>query len=117
MDFVDISSLEQHGADLESKFIRGIITIIWPFSSSAGKASFLLADPDFRLRYRKGQVRIQLQGSAALAVAKSKLAIGDEVALGLKGARLVETEAGVSTPGKSVDLELRFGHILSLEVS
>src|SRR5439155_893474 len=59
-------------------------------------------------RNRKGQVRVQLAGSAAQAVARSKIAIGDEVTLSLNGARWVDPTPGLFTPGKSVDVELLF---------
>ena len=117
MEYIPISSLEQRRSDSDAEFIKGIVTLIWPFSSSAGKAAFLVVDPDFRLRHRKGQVRVRVQGAAALAIAKSRIAIGDEVSIGLRGARLVENEAGVSTPGKSVELELQFGHFMTMQVS
>jgi hypothetical protein len=116
MEYIPISSLEQIRSDAESKFIKGLVTLIWPFSSSAGKAAFLIADPDFRLRHKKGQVRVRVQGAAALAIVKSGISIGDEVSIGLRGARIVENEAGVSTPGKSVGLELQFGHFLIMQV-
>lgn len=116
MDCLPIASLEQRGPDFESKFIKGVVSLIWPYSSSAGKAAFLVADPDFRQRHRKGQVRVRLQGAAARAVAKSRFSIGDEVLLGLRGVKVVENDAGISTPGKSVELELQYGHYITMEV-
>ena len=115
MEFTPIASLEQlSGA--RSKYIKGIVTLVWPFSSSSKKVAFLVAEPDFRLRNSKGQVRVQLRGPASLAVAKSKLGIGDEVIFGLDGAQWIAAEPGVSTPGKSMELELLYKNILVLEV-
>jgi hypothetical protein len=115
MDIVPISSLEKLD-NPQSKQLRGVITLIWPFSSSTHKAAFLVAEPDFRLRSKKGQVRVQTRGPAAVAVANSKLGIGDEITLNLDRAKWVEAEQGVSTPGRSVELELVYGSYLDIEV-
>jgi hypothetical protein len=115
MEFIPISTLEGLSGT-QPRYLKGVITLIWPFSSSTKKAAFLLAEPDFRLRHKKGQVRIQVHGAAALDVAKSKLGIGDEIVLSLRGARLVRAEQDVSTPGKSVDVELIYKSVLSMEV-
>jgi len=116
-ELIPISSLENL-SDAKSKQIRGVITLVWPYSSSSRKAAFLVADPDFRQRKNKGQVRIQVQGHAAIAIAKSRLGIGDEVVFSLNGAQWVEPAQGeVSTPGKSVDLELLYKNVLKLQVS
>jgi hypothetical protein len=117
MEHLPIAALEQRDELTSSKSLRGVVTIIWPFSVSSRRAAFLLAEPDFRLRNDKGQVRIQFAGAAALELGKAHIGIGDEIVLGLAGARLVEREAGVvSTPGKSVSLELRFSSKLEMEV-
>jgi hypothetical protein len=115
MEIVPIASLERLN-NPETKQIRGIITLVWPFSSSTEKAAFLACEPDARLRSKKGQVRVQVHGPAAVAVANSKLGIGDEIILSLNRAKWVEAQQGISTPGRSVDLELVFGSYLDLEV-
>jgi hypothetical protein len=116
MDWIPIAELEPGHPSSQSKSIKGIVTLIWPFSSSTNQAAFLLADPDFRQRYKKGQVRVQVQGAVAWTLAKSKLGIGDEVVLGIRGARWVDTEVGVSTPGKGLDSELLFKDRISVQV-
>ena len=68
------------------------------------------------MRYKKGQVRVQVHGAVAQALAKSKFGIGDEVELNLEGAHWVDTEPGVTTPGKSLDSELLFRRKISVKV-
>ena len=80
------------------------------------KTAILLAEVDFRKRLNKGQVRIQFHGPSAIAFTEKKLSIGDEVTICLKRARRIDNEAGISTPGKSVDMELLFDRYLTLEV-
>jgi hypothetical protein len=114
MDLSPIAELEPGHSS--SKSIKGIVTLIWPFSSSTNQAAFLLADPDFRQRYKKGQVRVQVHGAAARALANSHFGIGDEVILSIRGARWVDIEAGVSTPGKGLDSELLFKDEILVQV-
>jgi hypothetical protein len=115
--YLPIAALEQLDVLTESSAVKGVVTLVWPYSASAKRAAFLLAEPDARLRYKKGQVRVQFSGSSALALAKAQVIIGDEVVLSLSGARRVQNEAGVvSTPGKSVELELRYSNDLDMEV-
>ena len=103
-----IADLSPSLADADEKRIRAVVTLLWPFSSSTRKVALLLADLDFRQRKKSGQVRVQLSGPAAQAVARSKIGIGDEVVLELTGARWVDAAPGVVTPGKSIDSELLF---------
>jgi hypothetical protein len=93
------------------------VTLTWPYSSATGSVAFLLAEPDFRLRKSRGQVRVQFSGSSAKAVAKGGIASGDEVTLCLDGVQFVHDEAAVATPGRGVECELRFAERLLLEVS
>jgi hypothetical protein len=100
-----------------SRSIKAVITLTWPYSSISGSVAFLLAEPDFRLRRTKGQVRVQFSGSSAKAVSQAGIASGDEVLLCLAGVEFVQdAEANVSTPGRGVDFELRFVERLVLEV-
>ena len=117
MDPIPITSLAPETAPPANKSIRGIVTLFWPYSSSTRQCALLLADPDFRLRSRKGQVRIRFTGATAEAVAKSRVGIGDEVVLGLNGAAWEEDAEATRTPGKSVDGELVFRRKLGLKIA
>lgn len=116
MEFTPISSLECSFSTPATKQIRAIVTLIWPYSSSTRTAALLLVEPDFRLRSKRGQVRVQFHGASAQAVARSGVGSGDEVILELQGAKWVEATVGISTPGKSVDAELVFRRRLVAKV-
>ncbi|PQE33676.1 telomere end binding protein [Rutstroemia sp. NJR-2017a WRK4] len=106
--------------DLEapgSRAVKAVVTLTWPYSSATGAVAFLLAEPDFRLRRNKGQVRVQFSGSSAKVIAKSGIASGDEVILSLDGVDWI-TDASVAlnaTPGRGVDFELKFTEKLLLQ--
>lgn len=117
MEVVRIDTLDPATAPPAHASVRGIITLSWPYSSSTRRCALLIADPDFRLRNRKGQVRIQFTEASAEAVAKSRVGIGDEVLLQLDGARWGQDTEATRTPGKSVEGELVFGRKLNLTVS
>ena len=61
-------------------------------------------------------MRIQLVGAAAEEIARSKISSGDEVVLSLGGAKWVEAAPGISTPGRSVDIELEYKRRMVCEV-
>jgi hypothetical protein len=104
-------------ANRSSRSVRGIITLVWPYSSSTKTVALLLAEPDFRLRRTRGQVRTQFTGSIARTIAKSGIGSGDEVVLSLEGAEFTQTEENaIGTPGRGVDFELRYTRRLVLKV-
>jgi hypothetical protein len=96
--------------------LQAVVTLVWPFSSSNGAFSLLLAEPDFRLRKQNGQVRVTFRGLCAEQVARTKVGIGDKVTLSLQGARWTENERLHSTPGKSLEWEVQFINRVKLEV-
>ncbi|KAI7162652.1 hypothetical protein KC349_g1834 [Hortaea werneckii] len=117
-EIVSIQTLAPDAELPSNGAIRAVVTLAWPFSSSTRQCALLLADPDFRLRTRKGQVRVRFTGPSAEAVAKSRIGIGDEITLHLGGATWAESKEGaIRTPGKSVDGELVFARQLGLKVA
>ncbi|KAK1083266.1 hypothetical protein LTR33_003375 [Friedmanniomyces endolithicus] len=116
MATVPIQSLTPDIVPPPNASIRGIVTLSWPYSSSTQQCALLLADPDFRLRKQKGQVRIRFTGDAAAALARAHLGIGDEVELRLQGASWVDAVDVTRTPGRSVDGELSFGRHVELTI-
>lgn len=96
--------------------IAGIVTLIWPYSSSNRTLSLLLVEPDFRLRKHKGQVRIHFTGSSATAVARAGITIGAQVSLCLVGVQWAKDESTPRTPGNGVEWELRFEERLAFQV-
>lgn len=99
-----------------SRSVKAVVTLTWPYSSATGSVAFLLAEPDFRLRRTKGQVRAQFSGSSAKHIVKAGIASGDEVTLCLDGVEWVQNAQTSGTPGRGVDLELRFVERLLLQV-
>src|ERR1700709_2357096 len=107
MSSVPIPSLSPSVPLPTSSCIDAIVSLVWPYSSSTQHCALLLADPDARLRYRKGQVRVRFNGPSAQAIARSHVSIGDKVQLSLEGGQWLTDDAGAlaRTPGKSVDGE------------
>ncbi|KAL8781956.1 MAG: hypothetical protein Q9213_005795 [Squamulea squamosa] len=98
------------------KAVDGIVTLIWPYSISSQTFSILLAEPDFRLRRQRGQVRIQFRGSSAKAVAKHGVQSGDRVWLSLVDAHWERDETASGTPGRGIEWELRFEERVVLKI-
>lgn len=100
----------------ESSSISGVVALIWPYSSASKTFSFLLADPDFRLRNEHGQVLVRLYGSSAKAVARCGIINGDEVQLSLTGAAWVKDDSTFKIPGKGIDWYLKFQERVIIQV-
>jgi len=114
---IPIAELSATHSNASSCSIKATVTLTWPYSSATGSVAFLLAEPDFRLRRAKGQVRAQFSGSSAKLIAKSGIASGDEVILSLDGAEYIQDESTNATPGRGVDFELKFTERVLLQVS
>lgn len=100
----------------DSNSIAGVVALIWPYSSANGSFSFLLAEPDFRLRREKGQVLVRLYGSSAKGIARSGIINGDQIILGLAGVTWVKDDSTLKTPGKGIDWELQFRERVVIQV-
>ncbi|KAF2091039.1 hypothetical protein K490DRAFT_62370 [Saccharata proteae CBS 121410] len=115
---IPISTLQPQLPAPATKSISAVVTLLWPYSSVHRSCALLLAEPDFRLRRRRGQVRVVFSGHASQAIATSGIGIGDDVQLSLDGVqwRTVGDEETVRTPGKSVEWELLFTNRLRMRV-
>jgi hypothetical protein len=116
MNSIPIAELKPELPDLDTKQFKAIVTLIWPWSSSARQFALLLVEPEFRLRRRNGQVRARFSGSSARAIANTGVGIGDEVVLSLRGASFVRGSS-VNTPGKSIDYELEYKQTVAIQVT
>lgn len=96
--------------------VHGIVTLVWPYSSSTQSYSLLLVEPDFRLRRHRGQVRVHFQGSSAKAIARICVNSGDALVLSLQGASWEKDPTSSTTPGRGIECELVFGEYVVLEV-
>lgn len=113
---VAISNLGPPSDAHPPRHIRAVVALVWPYSSSTKALSLLLAEPDIRLRKRKGQVKVTFHGPSAEAVAKGQVGIGDTVQLGLEGAQWIPSSENVSTPGKKIGWDLVFNGRADLDV-
>src|ERR1051326_2986235 len=114
---VPIASLSPSLPEFSAQSIKGVVTLLWPYSSSTRKCALLLAEEDFRLRKRKGQVRVRFEGPAATSLAGQRLQIGDVLYLALAGCDWIKDEKTkeTETPGRSIDYELKYRRKLRLE--
>lgn len=113
-----IADLNPELVDPASRAVRGVVTITWPYSLVKNTFAFILAEPDYRLRRSKGQVRINLSGPAAKAAGESGLSSSDEVLVSLDGAEWEpeQTKKRQSLPNAGLDWQLKFSDKLLLQV-
>ncbi|KAL9011059.1 MAG: hypothetical protein Q9173_004059, partial [Seirophora scorigena] len=114
-DSVPIAKLEPSLIE-SGRPVQGVVTLVWPYSTSNQSFSILLAEPDFRLRRQKGQVRVHFTGSSAKAVSRCNPQSGDHVTLNLVGAQWEKDETASKTPGRGIDWQLRFGERATLKI-
>ncbi|KAI1096754.1 hypothetical protein F5B19DRAFT_434392 [Rostrohypoxylon terebratum] len=102
-----------------TRAVRGVVTITWPYSFVKGTFSFILAEPDYRLRRNRGQIRVNLTGASAKAASESGLSSSDEVLVSLDGAEWApeQVKKRQSLPGAGVDWQLKFSEKLLLQVT
>ncbi|KAI2473863.1 hypothetical protein F4781DRAFT_379170, partial [Annulohypoxylon bovei var. microspora] len=116
---IAIADLNPELPEPASRAVRGVVTITWPYSFVKGTFAFILAEPDYRLRRNKGQVRINLTGASAKAASESGLSSSDEVLVSLDGAQWEpeQVKKRQSLPGAGVDWQLKFSEKLLLQVT
>ncbi|KAI2643655.1 hypothetical protein GGS21DRAFT_497508 [Xylaria nigripes] len=104
--------------DPYTKAVRGLITITWPYNAVRNTFAFILAEPDFRLRRNRGQVRIDFTGRAAKVAGECGLASHDEVLLSLEGATWESEVADRrrSLPGADLEWRLLFSESFSFKI-
>ncbi|KAK5630986.1 hypothetical protein RRF57_006701 [Xylaria bambusicola] len=115
---IPIAKLYPDLPDPSTKAVGGVVTITWPYNKVKGTFAFNLAEPDFRLRRNKGQVRIDFTGRAAKAVGDSGLGGNDEILLSLEGAawEAEEVDRRRSLPGSDLGWRLVFSGSLNLRI-
>lgn len=109
-------ALLQPSQGYEGKTTSGIVTLIWPYSVSQSSFSLLLVEPDFRLRRQRGQIRVHLTGSSAIALARLGVQSGDSILLSLEGVVWAKDELNGKTPGRGIEWELQYGERIVLQV-
>ncbi|KAI1753543.1 hypothetical protein F4782DRAFT_496786 [Xylaria castorea] len=115
---VPIAELSPDLPEPTTTAVGGVVTITWPYNKVKGTFAFSLAEPNFRLRRNKGQVRIEFTGRAAKVVGDCGLGSNDEVLLSLAGAAW-ETDVSNkrrSLPGADLGWRLIFSESLLLKI-
>ncbi|KAI9047312.1 hypothetical protein LZ554_008759 [Drepanopeziza brunnea f. sp. 'monogermtubi'] len=112
---IPIAQLSPELSTPSTRSIKAVVTLTWPYSSAASSVAFLLAEPDFRLRRARGQVRVRFSGPSAKAVAKCGIQSGDEVTVCLDGAEWLPDNETVAAPGRGIEWELKFTERLLLQ--
>ncbi|KAM4056143.1 telomeric single stranded DNA binding POT1/CDC13 domain-containing protein [Hirsutella rhossiliensis] len=115
-DATPIAQLHPDIDDALSRVVDGVVTVTWPHSVVTKSIAFILAEHDFRLRRDKGQLRIELHGPAAQALAESTIGGGDEARISLDGAQWEKHQAPTRLPGGTLEWQLKFSNRLLLEV-
>ncbi|CAI7652603.1 unnamed protein product [Penicillium bialowiezense] len=113
---VPIAELSPDLEQTADKSILAAVTLVWPYSSAHKSLSLLLAEPDFRLRGSKGQVKATFHGRVAEKVAESHIGIGDSICLGLNGSKFVRNETSQQSPGRSIAWDVHFETGVCLEL-
>jgi hypothetical protein len=111
---IPIAQLQPDIPNPDAHVVQGEVTITWPFSIVTKSIAFKLVETDFRLRFNKGQVRVDFHGAAAKAVAAAKIGGGDEIRLSLEGVEWVKSQ-GPARPD-TLEWQLKFTHRLRLQV-
>lgn len=111
-----IAQLSPDIEKLAEKSFLAAVALVWPYSSSTKSVSLLLAEPDFRLRGAKGQIKATFHGRVAEKVAESHIGIGDTVCLALKDVKFVSNDGVQQTPGRSVAWDAHWENSVFLEV-
>ncbi|OBT52313.1 hypothetical protein VE04_07809 [Pseudogymnoascus sp. 24MN13] len=114
---VAIAKLDPTLQNLQSCYFKAVVTLIWPYSSSNKTLSVLLAEPDFRLRQSRGQVKVRFAGSCAKHVFDAGIGSGDELVVSLNGAEWIpESASAAQLPGRGIEWELKFAERLVLQI-
>ena len=111
-----IAQLHPEIQEAESRIVDGVITITWPYSHVTNSIAFILAEQDFRLRSRRGQVRVEFHGATGRAISESGIGGGDEIRVSLKGATWEKLQAQTRLPGTALEWQLKFTSRMLLSV-
>ncbi|KAG6244078.1 hypothetical protein E4U25_004914 [Claviceps purpurea] len=111
-----IAQLSPDIADAKSRVLDGVVTITWPYSNVTKSIAFILAEHDFLLRRRQGQLRVEFFGTSGKAVADAKIGGGDKVRLSLDGSQLAHCDTTTALPAGSLEWQLKYTHRLHASI-
>ncbi|KAG6089042.1 hypothetical protein E4U15_004420 [Claviceps sp. LM218 group G6] len=107
-----IAQISPDIAHEKSRVLDGVVTITWPYSSVTKSIAFILAEHDFLLRRRQGQLRVEFFGTSGKAIADAKIGGGDKVRLSLDGSQLAHRDTTTALPAGSLEWQLKYTHRL-----
>ncbi|KAG5957667.1 hypothetical protein E4U57_001773 [Claviceps arundinis] len=111
-----IAQISPDIADAKSRVLDGVVTITWPYSSVTKSIAFILAEHDFLLRRRQGQIRVEFFGTSGKAIADAKIGGGDKVRLSLDGSQLAHRDTTKALPAGSLEWQLKYTHRLHASI-
>ncbi|KAH8664002.1 hypothetical protein BX600DRAFT_463431 [Xylariales sp. PMI_506] len=115
---IPIAQIQPGAQDSATRAVHGVITIVWPYNKLKNSIAFILAEPEFRLRLSKGQVRVNFIGPSAKAISECGLGSGDQVQLSLEGAEYLPNDATIGRlPGAELEWQLRFSGRMYLQAT
>lgn len=100
----------------KARYVRAVIMLLWPFSSTTKELKLLISEPDFRLRSAHGQIRVICRNEVAEVVAKSQAGIGDTLLLGLDGVRWEKRPDEQASFAGEAEWSLLFSERIIMEV-
>ncbi|KAK8012578.1 hypothetical protein PG991_009953 [Apiospora marii] len=95
--------------------VRGVVTIVWPYSSTTSSLSFTIAEPEYRLRRPKGQIRVNFAGHIAKEVSGSGIGSGDELVICLDGVEWEAAATNTRLASAGHEWQLKFSQKLRLQ--
>ncbi|KAG6094555.1 hypothetical protein E4U30_003261 [Claviceps sp. LM220 group G6] len=107
-----IAQISPDIAHEKSRVLDGVVTITWPYSSVTKSIAFILAEHDFLLRRRQGQLRVEFFGTSGKAISDAKIGGGDKVRLSLDGSQLAHRDTTTALPAGSLEWQLKYTHRL-----
>lgn len=91
MSLIPISAVNEN-TNLQSSFINGVVSLLWPYSSSRHEFSILLGEEDILERINRGQIKLTFLGRAIGKALESKMQIGDIVKVSLAGSNITAND-------------------------
>lgn len=100
---------------IQSGYIRAIVMVKWPYSSSRREMAVILAEPSLRLRRANGQVKARFTNASALSLAMADIMVGDKMLLSLQGAE-AEWKSEAEKLERGIGLELCYTNNVAVRV-
>ncbi|KAK9242978.1 hypothetical protein V1506DRAFT_545788 [Lipomyces tetrasporus] len=91
LEELEIATLSPSSA-VDSHFLSGEISLVWPYSSLTRQFSVQLCDSDISKRIAKGQIKLVFEGKSLGRAANELMSSGDKLRIALKGSQVVRCQ-------------------------